>query len=191
VRDDALGRLVRSAGVAVGSDDATKVFAGSVNGRPPYPLDQWNPSHCGHVDIAIDREGKWWHEGAEIKRAEIVSLFAGLLRREADGHHYLVTPVEKVQVDVSLHPLMVVDATPVLEAESSNQRLALILNSGGIFYLGDDTGLQPESEAAGAAYINLPQGLTALFTRAAWYRLVDMADENGLVESGGERYSLL
>jgi hypothetical protein len=86
---------------------------------------------------------------------------------------------------------MVVDATPVLDTESSNQRLALILNAGGIFYLGDDTGLQPESEAAGAAYINLPQGLTALFTRAAWYRLVDMADENGLVESGGERYSLL
>ena len=46
----------------------------------------------------IDRDGRWFHEGSEIKRVELVSLFAGLLRRENDGAYYLVTPVEKVEV---------------------------------------------------------------------------------------------
>jgi hypothetical protein len=30
-----------------------------------------------------------------------------------------------------------------------------------------------------------------LFTRSAWYRLVEMADDTGGIMSGGERYSLL
>ena len=64
-----------------------------------------------HIKIAGD--GRWFHEGPEIKRVELVSLFAGLLRREDDGAYYLVTPVEEVEVDVALHPLMVVDATRV------------------------------------------------------------------------------
>jgi hypothetical protein len=116
------------------------MFAGSVNGRQPYPLDQWNPTNCGYVDIAIDRDGRWFHEGSEIKRVELVALFAGLLRREADGGYYLVTPVEKVEVSVALHPLMVVDATRTDNAPSGDDRLGLILNSGGVFYLDDETG---------------------------------------------------
>ena len=79
---------------------------------------------------------------ARIKRQELVSLFAGLLRREEDGGYYLVTPVEKVEVDVALHPLMVVDAAPMVAEEG--QVLALVLNTGGIFKLDAETGLQPE-----------------------------------------------
>ena len=189
--DDAFARLVRNAGAVVSASDAPPLFSGSVNGRAPYPLDQWNPSHCGYVDIAIDRDGRWFHEGSEIKRAELVSLFAGLLRREDDGAYYLVTPVEKVEVAVALHPLMVVDATLVNDAPNGRSCLGLVLNSGGVFYLNDETGLSPEPRAAGAAFISLPNKLTALFTRAAWYRLVDMADDDGFVESGGKKYPLL
>ena len=189
--DDAFARLVRNAGSVAVARDSPPLFSGSVNGRQPYPLDQWNPSNCGYVDIAIDRDGHWFHEGSEIKRLELVSLFAGLLRREEDGAYYLVTPVEKVEVAVALHPLMVVDATCVDDAKTGQSQLGLILNSGGIFYLNDETGLAPEPAAAGAAFISLPNKLTALFTRAAWYRLVDMADDEGYVESGGQKYSLL
>ncbi len=189
--DDAFARLVRNAGSVSGEGVSSPPFAGSVNGREPYPLDKWNPTNCGYVDIAIDRDGRWFHEGSEIKRAELVSLFAGLLRREEDGAYYLVTPVEKVEVTVALHPLMVVDATRAEDASSRKSRLALILNSGGVFYLNDDTGLTPEPSAAGAAFVTLPHNLSALFTRAAWYRLVAMADDNGCVYSGGQKYSLL
>ncbi len=187
--DDAFARLIQNVSSVSQSAETTPAFAGSVNGRQPYPLDQWNPTNCGFVDIAIDREGRWFHEGSEIKRQELVSLFAGLLRREEDGCYYLVTPVEKVEVDVALHPLMVVDASPMVT--EGQPVLALVLNTGGVFQLGNDTGLNPEHRASGAAYVKLPHGLSALFTRAAWYRLVELADENGDIVSAGERFSLL
>lgn len=187
--DNAYARLIQNASAASETSDRAPTFAGSVNGRQPYPLDKWNPTNCGFVDISIDRDGRWFHEGSEIKRLELVSLFAGLLRREDDGCYYLVTPVEKVEVDVALHPLMVVDAAPM--AAEEEPVLALVLNTGGVFRLDADTGLQPEARAAGASYVNLPNGLSALFTRAAWYRLVELADEDGYIFSGGERFSLL
>ena len=71
--DDAFARLVRNAGSVSGEGVSSPPFAGSVNGREPYPLDKWNPTNCGYVDIAIDRDGRWFHEGSEIKRAELVS----------------------------------------------------------------------------------------------------------------------
>ena len=37
--------------------------------------DQWNPDKSGDMDLFIDREGRWIHEGREIKRAKIVKLF--------------------------------------------------------------------------------------------------------------------
>ena len=175
MQDDAYARLIQNASDASQRTDDIPAFSGSVNGRQPYPLEKCNPSHCGYVDIAIDRDGRWFHEGSEIKRAELVSLFAGLLRREEDGGYYLVTPVEKVEVSVALHPLMVVDATPM--GSGAEQVLALVLNTGGIFQLDLTVGLHAEPRASGAAFIKLPNGLTALFTRAAWYRLVEIADD--------------
>lgn len=166
------------------------LFVGSITGREPYPLEAWNPSHCGHVDIRIDRDGQWFHDGSPIKRQELVTLFASLLRREEDNKYYLVTPVEKCEISVDLHPLMVVDTTLIKDV-SKVEQLGLVLNVGGIMPLDASTGLTPEPRAAGAAYIHLPRGLTALFTRAAWYRLVEEADDAGRVKSGNELFPLL
>ena len=83
--DDAFARLIRSAGVTETNLGGNPDFIGSVNGRVPYPLETWAPEHCGQLDMAIDRDGRWFHEGSEIKRSELVSLFAGLLRKESDG----------------------------------------------------------------------------------------------------------
>ena len=167
-----------------------EAFVGSITGREPYPLENWNPSHCGHVDIRIDREGTWFHEGSAIRRPELITLFSALLRREDDGKYYLVTPVEKCEITVDLHPLMVVDTTTITGGPD-DERLGLVLNVGGIMPLNRDSGLTPEPQASGAAFIRLPRNLTALFTRAAWYRLVADADEDGTVLSGGDRFSLL
>jgi len=38
--------------------------------------------------------------------------------------------------------------------------------------------------------VTLDNGLTALFTRAAWYRLAELADETGTITSDGQRFSL-
>jgi hypothetical protein len=69
--------------------------------------------------------------------------------------------------------------------------LILTLNTGGQIPLDTRHTLTPEPRAANAAYITLDNGLTALFTRAAWYRLVNQADDSGAIVSDGRRLSLM
>ena len=56
-------------------------------------------------DIRIATDGRWFHEGDEIRRIEIVRLFASVLMRDNTGDYWLVTPVEKGRntVDDALH----------------------------------------------------------------------------------------
>lgn len=187
-KGEGLAELARSISESTGieSDD---VFVGSINGRKPAPLHLWNPEHCGDSNMEIRSDGTWYHEGTPIRRAELMRLFAGILRRESDGDYYLVTPVEKCRVEVALHPLLVIDVSPLENVALPT--LALTLNAGGTVLLNAEHPLALEPRAEGAAYVHLDHGLTALFSRAAWVRFVEMADENGVIESAGQRFSLL
>jgi hypothetical protein len=160
----------------------------SVNGRHPAPLEQWQPDYCGDIDMAISSDGTWYHEGVAIKRAELWQLFAGILRREADDEYYLVTPVEKCRVEVALHPLIITDMQ--LDETGETPQLLAVLNAGGTFPVGPEFPLKLEEKAGGAAYIELPHGLSALCSRAAWYRLVDLADDDHSIVSGGAKFFL-
>ena len=160
----------------------------SVNGRHPAPLDVWQPDYCGDIDMAISSDGTWYHEGVMIKRPELWQLFAGILRREADNEYYLVTPVEKCRVNVELHPLIITDMQCDVSGESA--QLLAVLNAGGVFPVGPEYPLRLEKKAGGAAYIELPHGLSALCSRAAWYRLVDLAADDHSVVSGGAKFFL-
>ena len=144
------------------------------------------PDYCGEVDMAITADGTWLHEGVPIKRAELWQLFAGILRREDDSEYYLVTPVEKCRVSVALHPLIITDIEPCETRQGPG--LAALLNAGGRYPISLDYPLKLEQKASGAAYIELPHGLSALCSRAAWYRLVDMADDSYSVMSHGARF---
>ena len=64
------------------------------------PVDRWNPDHCGNSDMRIARDGTWFHQGQPINRPAMVRLFSTILRREPDGSHVLVTPVEKLSIEV-------------------------------------------------------------------------------------------
>lgn len=155
------------------------------------PLHRWHPPFSGDVAINIDGQGNWFHEGGKIERESLVRLFASILRREEDGHHYLVTPSEKWRIQVERHPLLVtdveevsVDGIPVLRATLNTGRQLLVSEQYRLF-------LDPA--AGGVAALQLPHGLTALCTRPAWYRLVDLADDrNGsaMLRSGDFEFSL-
>ena len=160
----------------------------SVNGRHPAPLDQWQPDYCGDIDMAISSDGTWYHEGVMIKRPELWQLFAGILRREADNEYYLVTPVEKCCVNVELHPLIITDMQCDVSGDSA--QLLAVLNAGGVFPVGPEYPIRLEKKAGGAAYIELPHGLSALCSRAAWYRLVDLAADDHSIVSGGAKFFL-
>ncbi|MBT6039107.1 MAG: DUF1285 domain-containing protein [Halieaceae bacterium] len=189
--NDTLGQLAAAVSGAVAASDVRSPLAAPdwVTERQPPPVERWHPEHCGDIGMEIREDGSWWHDGSPIRRSELVQLFASILRLEEDQQYYLVTPVEKVIVSVALHPLRIIDAEPL--AGHSPEVLILTLNTGGQIPLDRRHTLTPEPRAADAAYATLDNGLTALFTRAAWYRLVNQADEKGSIMSDGRSLSLM
>lgn len=74
-------------------------------GKHP-PVDQWNPAFCGDIDLKIKQDGSWHYMGTPIGRQALVKLFASVLKKEDDSF-YLVTPVEKVGIQVEDAPFVV------------------------------------------------------------------------------------
>lgn len=139
------------------------------------PLHLWHPPLSGDIDIRIAADGAWYHEGRPIVRASLVRLFASLLRREADGDYYLVTPAEKWRIRVELHPLIVTEIDT--EEEGGQLVLKARLNTGRQVVIDSMHPLFLEPAVGEIAAVKLEHGLSALLSRAAWYRLVDSAED--------------
>jgi len=152
------------------------------------PLELWHPKLSGDIDINIRVDGTWHHEGEIIARDSIVRLFASILRREEDGEYYLVTPGEKWRIQVELHPLIVTDINHV--ETGGGALLQATLNTGKVVDIGESHPLFLEARKDNVAAVKLAHGLSALFSRNAWYRLVDMAEPHQSVTSMGQTYIL-
>src|SRR4051794_17327091 len=98
------------------------------------PVERWDPPHCGHSDMRIARDGTWYHQGSAIRRAAMVRLFSTILRREPDGRHVLVTPVEKLGIDVESTPFQAVELRS--DGEGQLRTIAVKLNNGEALVLG-------------------------------------------------------
>lgn len=157
-------------------------IADAMAGRGGPPVDRWNPSHCGHSGMRIDREGRWWHDGRRIEREALVRLFASVLRREPDGRHVLVTPVEKLDIEVEFVALRVVALTH--EGEGIDRKVAVQLNDGQAVILGPD---HPLSVREQLPVVAVRHGIEASFERPVYYELAEMAlgcDPPGLWSEG-------
>jgi hypothetical protein len=151
------------------------------------PVEHWHPSLCGDSRMRIARDGTWFHDGTPIGRRELVWLFAGLLRKDADGF-VLVTPAEKLSILVEDAPFLAVllDA----EGEGRSQRLTLTTNVGDRVELGPDHALRI---ANNVPYFHVRRGLEAKACRAVHYQLADLAvPADGMlgVWSGGVFFAL-
>lgn len=171
-------------------DELEKRVAKGRNYDTP-PLHLWDPELSGDIDIVITADGKWHHNGSEIKRHAIVKLFASILRREADGEYYLVTPGEKWRIKVELHALQVIS---VEWGEGESERVLTVgLNTARQVTVDADHPLFSEPSLDNIAAVALDHGLSALFSRNSWYQLVEMAEKQGeqvSVVSGDQRYIL-
>lgn len=144
------------------------------------PVENWHPPLSGDMDMRIDTNGDWYHEGVRIQRQSLVNLFASILRREDDGHHYLLTPVEKWRIQVDDAPLLAVDADSAGEDEQT--RWMFTLNTGERVLLDTEHALIVKSDAVNAEprpYLQLDRGLRARINRALFYRLVESAETAG------------
>jgi len=140
------------------------------------PPEEWNPPFCGDLDIRIKADGSWHYMGSPIPRPAMVRLFSTLLRREGE-RYFLVTPVEKIGIQVDDAPFMAVEM--VKEGEAESQSLRLRTNVDDWVNCDAGHGLRFEAVSGGALvpYLHVRQGLWAKITRALYYDLVDLAEE--------------
>jgi hypothetical protein len=142
------------------------------------PVEQWNPTHCGDSEMRIARDGTWFHQDSPIGRQAMVRLFSTILRRDADGRYVLVTPVEKLDIQVDDAPFVAVEMKA--EGEGADARLAFRLNTGDLVTAGADHPLRfAGGEDGPRPYLHVRGGLEALVSRSVYYELADraLADE--------------
>lgn len=118
----------------------------------------------------------------------MVRAFSGLLRREDDGSHWLVTPFEKLSIEVEDAPFVAVD---VARADGG---LAFRLNTDEFVIAGPDNALIARGDAEmPALYLHVRRGCLARLNRSTYEQLAQIALDEGedwTVTSGGQRFTL-
>ncbi|WP_422444936.1 MULTISPECIES: DUF1285 domain-containing protein [unclassified Endozoicomonas] len=171
-------------------------FLNKKKGLPP--VHSWNPPFCGDIDMRISRDGRWHYNGSPIGRESMVKLFASVLRHDDDGHYYLVTPVEKVRIQVDDAPFVAVSAE--VRDGANGPEYLFTTNVGDEVVLSNEHDLKMiKSMKTGefVPYIRVRDRLDALVNRNVFYQLVAEAVETRVTEgielsirSQGQNYSL-
>jgi len=142
------------------------------------PVETWNPDHCGHSEMRIARDGSWYHQGTKIERPAMVRLFSTVLRREPDGRHVLVTPVEKLEIDVETTAFRAVEMQT--EQNGNSRQIALRLDSGDAVIVGPDHPLTIlETENGPSPRVLVRHGLEAKLSKSIYYELAEIALDEG------------
>lgn len=144
------------------------------------PVEKWNPAHCGDSEMRIARDGTWFHQGSPIGRPAMVRLFSTILRREPDGGFVLVTPAEKLDIEVEDAPFIAVELAS--EGEGAARRLAFRLNTGDLVVAGPEHRLR--FDAGPHPYVEVRRGLDALVARPVYYELAEIALAEGAEPPG-------
>jgi hypothetical protein len=148
------------------------------DGKPPKglpPVHRWNPPFCGDLDMVIKRNGQWFYMGTPIGRLPLVKLFSTILRRDDDDQYYLITPVEKVRIQVEDAPFLAVDVDRV--EEGGEVFLRFTMQTGDRVIAGPDHPIWVEyHDGEPSPYVHLRDRLHALISRPLFYRLVESGE---------------
>jgi hypothetical protein len=144
-----------------------------IDERKLPPVDKWNPAHCGDSGMRIARDGVWYHQGRPIGRASMVRLFSTILRRESDGSHVLVTPVEKLTIEVEATAFRAIGMRS--EGEGEQRSIWLALDSGDALLVGRDHPLM----VGETPRVGVRHGLEAELSRPVYYELAQIALDEG------------
>lgn len=163
-------------------------IAEAVATRKLPPVSTWTPGAIGDSAMRIAADGSWWHEGTRITRPAMVRAFASLLIRDDDGQHWLVTPQQKLTIEVEDAAFIAIDCV------EKDGALAFRLNTDDIVLAGADHSLVARGTTdAPAAYIAVRNGCLARLDRSTWLQLAEIALVQGsgsTVSSGGVTFPL-
>lgn len=155
---------------------------GKKKGLPP--VERWEPEYCGDIDMQIRRDGTWFYMGTPIGRMPLVRLFSTVLRKDANGETYLVTPVEKIRIEIEDTHFVAVEMN-VSQVEGE-QVITFRTNVGDIVEAGPGNPIRYEitgSNDGVKPYVLVRGRLEALLARPVMYELVAHGEE---IEIDGE-----
>lgn len=162
-----------------------------VAARKLPPVDQWSPASAGDSEMRIAADGRWFHQDGEIRRPAMVRAFASLLLRDEAGQHWLVTPTQKLSIEVEDAAFVAIDV------KREGDALAFRLNSDDLVIAGPDHLIEAEGDPeTPALYLKVRHGTRARLNRSTYAQLVEIALEQGdeddlAVTSGGARFALI
>mgnify|MGYP000864501006 FL=1 len=171
--------------------------AGKLADRKLPPVDQWSPAFCGDIDIRVARNGSWYHEGRPFLRQPLVNMLSSILKREGD-EYFLVSPVEKMRIQVEDVPFIVVGMTE----QNMSGELTLVFRTltDDIIPLDAEHSLRVQTdELTGEPrpYIQVRSGMEARIHRPVFYELVERGREvirhgesHLMIESAGLQFDL-
>jgi uncharacterized protein len=176
-------------------DGLEALMRAAKDGTSPRPVETWNPAYCGDIGMMIRRDGVWLYQGSPIERPALVRLFASILRKDADGKTYLITPTEKIDCGVEDAPFLAVEMA--VTGERHDQVITFRTNVDDVVVVDaahplrfvsalPDGGLKP--------YVSVRGRLEALVTRAVYADLVALAEPDAAgalgIWSSGKRWTL-
>lgn len=156
------------------------------------PVEGWAPQKTGDSAMRIAADGTWFHEGEPIRRDAMVRAFAGLLKRDTSGQHWLVTPFEALTIAVEDAAFIAVDCV------RADGALAFRLNTDDLVIAGPDHPLRAAGDAeTPALYLHVRRGCEARLNRSTYAQLAEIALAEGAdargwrITSQGAEFSLL
>lgn len=163
------------------------------DGLPPVHL--WQPSHTRDIGMRVSRDGTWWYQGTPIRRERMVRMFSRVLRREGP-EYFLVTPVEKVRLDVEVAPLLAVRMET--QPGRTGPAIAFQTNTGDIVVADREHPIRVHGTSETPLPVVVVRGgIEALLTRSVYYELVEQGEVVGdddrqvlVVRSRGEAFEL-
>lgn len=145
------------------------------------PVTSWNPELSGDIDLFINRQGEWFHEGTRFEREALVKLFGSILRKDGDDY-FVLTPVEKWRIKVEDAPFVITQLDLVepgpeqqLQLETSLGDSVCVDAAHPLWLVTDPITGEP------SPYVRVRDRLDGLLARSVFYQLVELAAEH-LVE---------
>lgn len=138
------------------------------------PVASWNPTETSDSKMHILNDGRWFHDGGEITRPAMIRAFSSLLRRDAKGAYWLVTPYEKQSITVDDVPFLAVELRS--EGAGMDRSMAFRLNTDDLVIAGQDHAIEWRGDGSdGLPYLHVREGLWARMSRPVYYELAELA----------------
>lgn len=153
------------------------------------PVESWQPEQIGDSEMRIAADGKWYHQEGEITRPAMMRAFSTLLRRDADDRYWLVTPQQKLSIEVEDAPFIAVEMQS--EGSTEERTIAFRLNSDDLIVAGPEHQVELRD---GLPYLHVRNGLWAKLARPVYYELAEISlaesPDAPHIWSGGQRFAI-